>query len=66
MPGNVCPVCKYSEQKRDIYTKHCFILAEKRMKYAFVLVPSVFFLKLVVLAVVVDNEDLLNLFLRLQ
>lgn len=66
MLETVCPVCKYSEQKRDIHNKHCFILADKKNEIDFCLSTVSFSLKRVVLPVVVDNGDLLNLFLRSQ
>ena len=55
MPETVCPVYKY-----------CFILADKKHEIDFCLSTFSFSLKRVVLAVVVDNEDLLDLFLRSQ
>lgn len=55
MPKTVFPVYKYR-----------FILADKKNEIDFCLSTFGFFLKRVVLAVVVDNEDLLNLFLRSQ
>jgi hypothetical protein len=62
MPENVCPVYKYSEQKRDIHRDHCFILADKKNEINFCLSIFIFSLKRVVLAVVLDNVDLLNCF----
>jgi len=37
MRETVCPVYDYIEQKRDIHTKHCFILADKKNEIDFCL-----------------------------
>jgi hypothetical protein len=51
IPETVCPVYKYSEQKRDLHTKLCFILADKKSEIEFCLSIVSFSLKRVVLAV---------------
>lgn len=55
MPETVSPVYKYR-----------FILADKKNEIDICLSTFSFFLKRVVLAVVVDNDDLLNIFLGSQ